>query len=114
MYICTFPCMQSLKILGVAIVLVTLGLPLSAQNGQQHSNVPQANLRLNVNVVPAVGPHHHHKNKDRDQNEGVVSYDLNPEREELSVTEEVRPMLADSGNNAVRQEQVRIITVVPK
>ncbi|MGZ4890224.1 MAG: hypothetical protein ACXWBH_13670 [Candidatus Angelobacter sp.] len=106
MYICTFPCMLFAAFL--------LGLPLSAQNARTHSVAAQANLRINVNVVPAVGAHHHHKNKDRDREEDDVSYNLMPQREKLSVTEEVRPMLADSGNNSVRQEQVRIITVTPK
>lgn len=112
MFTCSFPRMQPLTILCVAIALVT-GLPSSAQNGQQHRNTPQANLRVTAKMVPALG-FHHRKPQDRDRDEDAVSYDLNPQHEELSVTEEVRSMLADSGNNAARQQQVRIITVVAK
>jgi hypothetical protein len=89
-----------------------MGLPLSAQNTRPRTNVPQADLRIKVIVIPAIAPHH--KDKDKDRDEGTVTYDLQPQREEFSVTEEVRPMLVDTGNNAARQEQVRIITVVQK
>jgi hypothetical protein len=97
-----------------AIALVAMGLPLSAQNAQIHSNTTQAELRIHAIVVPAVAFHRHHRDKDndrdKDRDEAAVSYDLQPPREEFSVTEEVRPMLVD----ATRHEQVRIITVVPK
>jgi hypothetical protein len=94
-----------------------LSLPLSAQNAQNariHGNGAQANLRIEVKVVPAVAVHHRDKDKDRDRKDGdAVSYNLNPRHEELSVIEETRPMLVESGNT-VRQEQVRAITIVPK
>jgi hypothetical protein len=95
-----------------------MALPVSAQNAQIHRNTTQAELRLHVIVVPAVALHRRHKDKDKDKkedrDEDAVTYDLQPQREQYSVSEEVRPMLVDSGNNAARQEQVRIITVVPK
>lgn len=106
------PRIRTLVILCAAIALVAMGLPFSAQNTQPRTNVPQADLRIKVIVVPAIAPHR--KDKDKDRDEGAVTYDLQPQREEFSVTEEVRPMLVDGGNNAARQEQVRIITVVPK
>jgi hypothetical protein len=106
------PRIRTLVTLCATIALVATGLPLSAQNAQPRTNVPQADLRIKVIVVPAIGPRH--KDKDKDHDEGTVTYDLQPQREEFSVTEEVRPMLVDGGNNAARQEQVRIITVVPK
>jgi hypothetical protein len=100
------------------MALSAMGLPASAQNAQIHSNTTQSELRVHVIVVPAVALHHHHRDKDKDKkedrDEGAVTYDLQPQHEEFSVTEEVRPMLLDTGDNAARQEQVRIITVVPK
>jgi hypothetical protein len=112
MYFCTFPHMRALKILCAASLLAALGLPLSAQNARPQSDAPQAELRVKVIVVPAVA--HHGRDTDWDRDEAAVTYDLKPQHEGFSITEEVRPMLVDAGNNAVRQEQVRIITVVPK
>jgi hypothetical protein len=93
-----------------------MGLPVSAQNARPRTNVPQADLRIKVIVVPAIAPHRKDKDKDKDKDrdEGSVTYDLQPRHEEFAVTEEVRTMLVDAGNNAGRREQVRIITVVPK
>ena len=115
--------MQALKI-GSALVSVLLSVASTAQTARIHSNGQQANLRIEVKVVRAVAVHHRDrdddkekdKEKDKDQrrNDTAVSYNLNPPHEEFSVTEEVRPMMVDFGNNAVRQEQVLAITVVPK
>jgi hypothetical protein len=108
--------MQSFRI---GFVLLAASLSLSAQTARIHSNGAQANLRIEVKVVPAVAVHHHDedndKDKDKDGNrkESAVSYNLNPQHEELSVTEGMRPMLVDSGNS-VHLEQVRAITIVPK
>jgi len=120
MYIGTFPSMQAIRI-GCAIFVTLLSFPLSAQNTRTHSGGAQANLRIEVKVVPAVGVHHRDKDRDRDNDKDedkdrkaeAVSYNLNPRHQEFSVTEETRSMLVDSGNT-VRQEQVRAITVVPK
>jgi hypothetical protein len=111
MYICPLPRVRPLRILCAAIALAILGLPMSAQNGRTSSNI-QAELHIRVIVVPAVAPHHDHK--DRDHDETSVAYNLAPRTEELSITEEVRPMLVDAGGNAARQEQVQITTVVLK
>ncbi len=121
MYIGTFPRMQALRI-GCALLAAFLSVPSSAQNARIHSSGAQANLRIDVNVVPAVGVHHRDrdddKDKDKDRNkdwkDDAVSYSLNPRHEEFSVTEEMRPMLVDSGNRTVQQEQVLTLTVVPK
>lgn len=116
MYIGTFPRMQALKI-GCALLAASLSVPATAQTARIHSNGAQANLRIDVNVVPAVGGHHHDrdndKDKDKNRKDDAVSYNLNPRHEEFSVTEEIRPMLVNSGNT-VRQEQVRSTTIVPK
>jgi hypothetical protein len=118
MFICTFPRMQALKI-GCALLAAFLSMAATAQTARIHSTGPQAKLRIDVNVVPAVGVHDHDKDKDKDhdkdgrRNDAAVSYNLNPRHEEFSVTEEMRPMLVDSGNT-MRQEQVRAITIVPK
>ena len=117
---CTFPRMQVLRI---GFVLLAASLSLSAQTARVHTTGAQANLRIKVKVVPAVAVHHRDKDddkdkgkdkdKDNDRKDGAVSYNLNPRHEEFSVTEEMRPMLVDSGNT-VRQAQVRSITIVPK
>lgn len=104
------PRIRTLVTLCAAIALAGMGLPLSAQNAQIHSNTAQAGLRIEAIVVPAVALHRHHRDKDKDRDEAAITYDLQPKPEEFSVTEEVRPMLVD----ATRHEQVRIITVVPK
>jgi hypothetical protein len=111
--------MQALKI-GCALLAALLSVPLSAQTARIHSNGAQANLRIEVHVVPAVAVHHHDKDdkdkdieKDGNRKDDAVSYNLNPRHEEFSVTEEMRPMLVNSGNT-VRQEQVRSTTIVPK
>lgn len=116
---CTFPRMQALRI-GSVLLAASLSLPLSAQNARIHNNGAQANLRIDVNVVPAVAVHHRDKDNDQDKDDkdknregAAVYYNLNPQHEELSIIEEMRPMLVDSGST-VRQEQVRVITVVPK
>ena len=108
------PRIRPLANLCAAIALVAMGLPVSAQNARPRTNLPQADLRIKVIVVPAIAPHRKDKDKDKNRDEGSVTYDLQPQHEEFSITEEVRPMLVDAGNNAARQEQVRIITVVPK
>jgi hypothetical protein len=120
--ICTFPRMQALRIAG-ALFAASLCVPISAQTARIRSSGAQTNLRIEVNVVPAVAVHHRDhdkdegkdkdKDKDRGREDDAVFYNLNPRHEELSVTEEMRSMLVDSGN-AVQQEQVRTITVVPK
>jgi hypothetical protein len=118
MYIGTFLRMQALRI-GCAILAAFLSVPLSAQTARIHSAGAQANLRIDVKVVPAVGVHDHDKDKDTDRDkdgrrdDAAVSYNLNPWHEEFSVTEETRPMLVESGNT-FRQEQVRAVTIVPK
>jgi hypothetical protein len=118
MYI--LPRMQALR-LACPLLAALLSVPLTAQNAHIHNTGPQANLRIEVRVVPAVGIHHPDKDRDKGQDKNetkdrkaeAVSYNLNPRHGEFSITEELRPMLVDSGN-MVRQEQVRAITVVPK
>jgi hypothetical protein len=118
MYI--LPRIQALRIC-YPVLATLLSFPLSAQNTRTHSGGAQANLRIEVKVVPAVGVHHRDKDRDRDKDQDedkdrkaeAVSYNLNLRHQEFSVTEETRSMLVDSGNT-VRQEQVRAITVVPK
>jgi hypothetical protein len=119
MFICNFPRMQALKI-GCTLLAVLLSVAATAQTARIHSNGAQSNLRIEVKVVRAVAIHHRDKNDDEDNDKDkdrgrkdAVSYNLNPRHEEFSVTEEMRPMLVDSGST-VRQEQVRAITIVPK
>ena len=113
---CTFPRMQALRI---GFVLLTASLSMSSQTARIHESGAQANLRIDVKVVPAVAVHHRDKDddkdkdKDGDRKDGAIFYNLNPQHEELSISEETRLMMVDSGNT-VRQEQVRAITIVPK
>jgi hypothetical protein len=113
---CPFPRMQSFRI---GFVLLAASLSLSAQTVRIHESGTQANLRIDVKVVPAIAVHHRDKDDDkdkdqhRDQRDDAVFYNLNPQHEEFSVTEETRFMMVDSGNS-VHQEQVRAITIVPK
>jgi hypothetical protein len=116
---CNFPRMQALRI-GSVLLAASLSLPLSAQTARIHSNGAQANLRIEIKVVPAVAVHHRDKDddkdkgKDRDRKDDPVSYNLNPRHEKFSVTEETRSMLVDSSDHIAGQEQVTTITVVPK
>jgi hypothetical protein len=112
------PRVHALRI-GYAFLAALLSLPLSAQTARIHSSGAQTNLRIEVKVVRAVAVHHRDKDDDEDkdkdqkQNGTAVAYNLNPLHEEFSVTEELRSMLVDFGD-AVRQQQVRAITIVPK
>ena len=115
MFIFAFPRMRTLKIVCAAFAAVTLGLASPAQDGRTNT-AGQAGFRINVIVVPVVAPPRHHKHRDRDwgQDNEAVTYNLGPQQDKLSVTEEVRPMLVSVDNSVARQEQVRIITVVEK
>ncbi|HEY2233732.1 MAG TPA: hypothetical protein VGK01_09685 [Candidatus Angelobacter sp.] len=116
MYI--LPRMQALRF-ACPLLAALLSLPLTAQNAHIHNTGPQDNLRIKVKVVPAIGIHPRDKDdddkndKDKGGKDHTVSYTLNPRHQEFSVTEELCPMLVESGNT-IREEQVRAITVVPK
>lgn len=77
MFICTFPHMQALRI-GYVLLAALLSVPLlSAQSARIHSSGAQANLRIDVKVVPAVAVHHRDKDRNKDEdkdgkNEAVV------------------------------------------
>ena|SRR5579859_295466 len=106
------PRIRTLATLCAAIALVAVSLPVSAQNTRPRTNVPQADLRIKVIVVPAIAPHR--KDKDKDRDEGMVTYDLQPRRAEFSVKEEVRPMLVELQGKGPQMEPVRLTTVVMK
>jgi len=106
------PRIRSLATLCTAIALIATSLPVSAQNVRPRTNVPQADLRIKVIVVPAIAPHR--KDKDKDRDEGMVTYDLQPQRAEFSVREEVRPMLIESQGKDPQMEPVHLTTVVMK
>lgn len=112
MYFCTPSGTRPLKLPLTAIAMAALSLPMSAQKAPTSSNTTQAELHLQVNVVPVVAPHREHKDRDRD--EGPVAYNLGSREEDLSVSQDVRTVLTGTGESPVRQEQVRIITVVLK
>jgi hypothetical protein len=103
----------------IGFILLAASLNMSAQTARIHESGTQANLRIDVKVVPAVAVHHRDKDddkdkdKDGDRKDGAIFYNLNPQHEELSVSEETRLMMVDSGSTP-QQEQVRVITIVPK
>lgn len=107
------PRIRTLVALCAAIALVAMGLPVTAQNLRPRANDPHADLRIKVVVVPAIAPRHH-KDKDKDRNEGAVAYDLQPQREEFSITEEVRPILVEVQGKGPQMEPVHLTTVVMK
>ena len=92
------PRMQPLRIACVLFV-ASLSIPLSAQTARIHSNGQQANLRIEVKVVRAVAVHHRDKDddedkdrdKDRGRNDAAVFYNLNPQHQEFSISEEHAP-----------------------
>ena len=106
------PRIRPLATLCAAIALVATSLPVFAQNARPRSNLPQADLRIKVIVVPAIGAHR--KDKDKDRDEGMVTYDLQPRRSEFSITEEVRPMLVERQGKGPQMETVHLTTVVMK
>ena len=115
MDICTLPRMRTvIRLLCAAFALTLLCLPASAQNGHngRAGRTAQAELHINVIVVPVVLPPRHHERHDRDDDE--VSYNFAQSAERLSVIEETRRMLVDVNGSAERQEQVRLTTIVTK
>ena len=106
------PRIRTLATLCAAVALVAMSLPVSAQNTQHRTSVPQAELRIKVIVIPAIGAHR--KDKDKDRDESMVTYDLQPRRAEFSVTEEVRPMLVEGQGKGSQMEPVHLTTVVMK
>ena len=109
--------MRTLRTLCAVFALVALGLASPAQNWpdeQQHRASRAANQR-DCSSRCRSARHHRHRDRDRGRDDDAVTYNLDPQREKLSVTEEVRPMLVHDGSGSVaRQEQVRIITVVAR
>jgi hypothetical protein len=92
---------------------VLLSLPLAAQNARPHDPGAQANLRINVNVVPAIDPDRHHKDKDKDRDHEAVSYNLMRRDEEVSISREIRSMLVEAQGGA-QEQPVEMTTVVSK
>jgi hypothetical protein len=107
--------MRTLRTLFAAFIAGALSLASPAQNAPTGNSTAQAGLQINVIVVPAVAPpHDRHRDHDKGRDDVAVSYNLGSQRDTLSVTEEVRPMLVNDGNSVARQEQVRITTVVAR
>lgn len=113
MYIRTFPRMQALRI-GCVLFIALLSVPLFGQNARIHSSGAQANLRIEANVVPAIGPHRHDKDRDRGRDENTVAYELMPSDEQLSISHEVRPILIEVQGSGLQNQPVQVTTVVMK
>jgi hypothetical protein len=104
--------MRTLAFLCAAFAAVTFCLPLSAQKARMNSSAAQAQLHINVIVVPTVAPPRHRERHDR--GDDSVVYDLSSQDEQLSVMEEVRPMRVELQGKGLQHEQVRVTTVVMK
>jgi len=106
--------MRTLATLFAAFAAFMMAPPSFAQNGPGSSE--QAELHINVIVVPVLLPPHDHKrhdrDRDRDRGEDLVTYDLAPQRESLSITKEVRPMLIQTNGKSVERQLVQLTTVV--
>lgn len=116
MYICTFPRMRTLATLFAAFAAVLLSVPSSAQNNRSNGSSAQTELHINVIVVPVILPprDHRHRDRDRDRDEDLVTYDLVPQRESLSITKEVRPMLIQADGKSAERQLVQLTTVVAR
>jgi endonuclease YncB( thermonuclease family) len=116
MYICTSPRMQFRKTLiaGFGTFLVAasfLSLPSTAQSARTPGSAAQANLRITVNVVPAVASHRH---RDKDRDGDAIAYDLMPRDEHLSITREIRLMSIEGQGDGSQKQPVQLTTVVAK
>jgi hypothetical protein len=116
MYICTFPRMRTLAILFAAFAAILLSVPSFTQNSRPNGSSAQAELHINVIVLPVILPPHDHRHRDRDRgrDEDLVSYNLFPQEERFSVTEEVHSMLVNSADSFAKEVPVRVVTVVVK
>ena len=87
MDICTLPRMRTLVPLLTAVVALTLLCRTAfAHDGRPHSDSTQAQVHINVIIVPAVLPPHHLEHHDRD--DATVTYDLSPDANNYSVSEQ--------------------------
>ena len=114
MFICNFPRMRTLKFFCAAFAMLTAGLPLSAQNGRPKTNSSgaQAELHISAIVVPVIIPPR--RDRHRDHDDGLVSYNLSPQEQKLSITEQVRPMLVNVDGRAAERQLVQQTTVVAR
>lgn len=112
MFICTFPHMRTLKFFCAAFAIITAGLPASAQNVRTNNNGAQAELHIRVIVAPVIFPPRHDRNKDHD--DGIVSYNLTSQEQQLSITEDVRRMLVSVDGKAAELQPVQLTTIVAK
>jgi hypothetical protein len=108
--------MRTLATVFAAFAAILLSVPSSAQNSRSNGGSAQAELHINVIVVPVILPPHDHRHRDRDRgrDEDLISYNLSPQEERFSVTEEVRPMLVNSADSVAKEEPVRVVTVIVK
>jgi hypothetical protein len=111
----TFPRMRTLT----AFVLLCLPAWLLAlsDDGRKPTVLPnqhaaaQASLAIHLKIAPVVLPPRHkdHDGKDQARDEAAVTYSLSPSAtEKLSISQEMRTMLLDSG----KHEQVQLTTLV--
>ena len=112
LYICTPPRKRNLIRLLYAAALFALCLRAPGQNSGAGGNTAKAQLHISAIVVPVVLPlqapgREYLKNR-------AVIYDLRPQTQQLSISQELRPMQIAASAGVTRQELVRITTVVAK
>ena len=110
----TFPRMRTLATLFAAFAAILLSVPSFAQNSLSNGSSAQAELHINVIVIPVILPPHDHRHRDRDRgrDEDMVSYNLSPQEEKLSITKEVRLMLVTVNGRSAERQPVQLTTVV--
>ncbi len=112
LYVWTPPHKRPLiRLLGAA-ALFTLAVHAPGQNSGAGTNAAQSELHISAIVVQVVlappAPEREYRN---DQ---AVLYNLPPWTQQLSISEEMRPMQVSASAGVTRQELVRITTVVAK
>jgi hypothetical protein len=93
-----------------ASVISLASLPSPAQSGRTNSSSAQAELHITAVVAPVIIPPRRDRHRDRDHD--AVWYNLGPQEQKLSVTEEVRPMLVTVDGKAAERQPVRLTTMV--
>ncbi|HEU4413277.1 MAG TPA: hypothetical protein VFT65_00735 [Candidatus Angelobacter sp.] len=101
-----------IPLLSAAFALTLFCRTASAHDGRPHSESAQAQLHINVILVPAVQPPHHRERHDRD--DAAVTYNLSPAADNYSVSEETRKMVIDANGSNPTRESVQVTTVVLK
>jgi hypothetical protein len=113
--VCTLPRLRPLaRFFCAAIAVAILCPPVTSQDGRVNNHHAEAELHITATVMPVILPPNHDRDKDdrdKGRHENEVTYNLSPQRNSLSVTEEMKTMPVEK-NNGMSREQVKLTTVV--